>query len=145
MSLRDLLGADVEEVRTNRKQVQDLLAAARSNLDDAQIAGLSAENRFDIAYKTVMQCALVALLAHGLRPLSSRPGHHRTALESLVLTIGVSNEQVDLLNALRRQRNRVNYSGALVSYSMATECAQTAEQLLKQITMWLQENRKDLA
>lgn len=144
MSLRESLGPDVEEVRPNRKQVADMLAAARTNLDNAQVSGLSAENRFDIAYKTIMQCALVALLAHGLRPLSSRVGHHRTAIESLAQTIGASSQQVELLNALRRQRNRVNYSGSLVSDSTATECRQAAAQLLKQVTAWLRSNRKDL-
>lgn len=139
-----MLGADLEEVRTNRKQVADMISAARINLDNAQLAGLSAENRFDIAYKTIMQCALVALLAHGLRPLASRVGHHRTAIQSLTQTIGASNQQVELLNALRRQRNRVNYAGSLVSDSTSAECRQAAAQLLKQLTAWLQANRKDL-
>ena len=145
MSLRESLGADVEEVRTNRRQVADMLAAARTNLNDAQVTGLSAENRFDIAYKAIMQCALVALLAHGLRPLASRPGHHRIAIQSLELTINVSHEQVELLNALRRQRNRVNYSGALISDSTAAECSRAAAKLLGEVRGWLRENRKDLS
>ena len=44
--------------------VQRLLAAAARNLADAQIAQLSAENRFDTAYKCILQCAMLGLWAH---------------------------------------------------------------------------------
>ena len=42
--------------------VQRLLAAAARNLADARIAQLSPENRFDAAYKCILQCAMVGLL-----------------------------------------------------------------------------------
>lgn len=35
-----------------------LLAAARRNLRDARIGELSEEGQFDLAYKTIMQCAI---------------------------------------------------------------------------------------
>jgi hypothetical protein len=44
--------------------VQRLLAAIKRNLADAAVANISDETRFDAAYKAVMQCALVAMLAH---------------------------------------------------------------------------------
>lgn len=43
--------------------VQRLLAAAARNLADAQIAQLSPENRFDAAYKCILQCAMLGLPA----------------------------------------------------------------------------------
>jgi len=42
-----------------------LLAAAQRNIADAQLPGLSAENRFDAAYKVIMQLAMVALNSNG--------------------------------------------------------------------------------
>jgi hypothetical protein len=63
-----------------------MLAAAERNLADARLAALSAENRFDAAYKAIMQCAMLALRANGFRTLSSQAGHHQTALQTLPLT-----------------------------------------------------------
>ncbi len=65
MSLQNLVGKTLEPVKPDRKAVERLLDAAQRNPADAQLDGLSAENAFDLAYKSLMQSALVALLAHG--------------------------------------------------------------------------------
>jgi len=72
--------------------VQRLLQAISRNLHDAEAAGISDETRFDCAYKAVMQCALVAMMVAGYRPASNEPGHHQTLIQSLPLTLGVSND-----------------------------------------------------
>ena len=59
---------------------QRLLAAAMRNLLDAQLKQLNPENRFDAAYKCIMQCAMLGLWARGYRTSTSQPGHHQTAL-----------------------------------------------------------------
>jgi len=41
-----------------------LLDAARRNLADARVDVIGADNRFDAAYKCLMQCAMVGLWAH---------------------------------------------------------------------------------
>lgn len=51
--------------------VQRLLTAAARNLADAKITQLSPENRFDAAYKCIMQCAMIGLWAHGYRTSTS--------------------------------------------------------------------------
>ena len=38
--------------------------AAQRNIQDAQLKELSAENRFDAAYKAIMQLSMAALHAH---------------------------------------------------------------------------------
>jgi hypothetical protein len=43
-----------------------------------QLAGLSNENRFDAAYKAIMQLSNAALQAAGFRTLTSKTGHHQT-------------------------------------------------------------------
>ncbi len=48
-----------------------LLQAARQNLADARVQQISASNRFDAAYKCIMQCAIAgphAALAAGPAP-----------------------------------------------------------------------------
>ncbi len=98
MTLQSLAGKTLEPVVPDRLQVVRLLAAAERNLADAQIASVSAENRFDTAYKAIMQLAMVALNANGWRTCTSVPGHHRTALQTLALTVGVAPQKVRLLD-----------------------------------------------
>lgn len=85
--------------------MRKLLAAARRNLADAQIVEVSPDNRFDAAYKCVMQCAMLGLWANGYRTSTGQPGHHQTAIQCLGHTMGVSKDDVIVLDALRRQRN----------------------------------------
>lgn len=86
MTLQNLLGIGLDAVVPERSQVTRLMAAAERNLVDAQLPDLSAENRFDVAYKAIMQLAMIALHANGYRTLTSRPGHYQTAIQALTLT-----------------------------------------------------------
>ena len=95
----------LKEHQPTAAEVQRLLAAVNRNLQDAAAANISDETRFDAAYKAVMQCALVAMMAAGFRPAVNEPGHHQTMIQSLPLTLGVSNDVWLVLDALRRQRN----------------------------------------
>jgi hypothetical protein len=83
-----------------------LLAAAARNLTDARVTAISAETRFDAAYKSIMQVALAALMAHGYRPDTKRLGHHVTVLQGLTLTIDLAAARVRVLDTLRRQADR---------------------------------------
>lgn len=90
MILKNLLGISLDAVTPDQAQIGRLLAAAQRNIADSQIAGLSAESRFDAAYKAIMQCAMVALQANGYRTLSSKPGHHQTAIQTLTTSVALS-------------------------------------------------------
>lgn len=64
------------EFKAQREDIQRLLVAAERNLNDAAVTAISDENRFDAAYKCVMQCAMECaeqaqgLLAHVRRWLA---------------------------------------------------------------------------
>ena len=102
MTLKNLLGISLDAVNPDKAQLAKLLAAAQRNIADAQLQGLSTENRFDAAYKAIMQLAMVALNANGYRTLTSKPGHHQTAIQTLPLTVGLSQAKVIVLDALRK-------------------------------------------
>ena len=144
MTLKNLLGISLDAVPSDKALVARLLSAARRNIADAQLPGLSAENRFDAAYKAIMQLAMLGLNANGYRTLTSKPGHHQTATQSLALTVGVPREKVIVLDALRKQRNLSDYSGDLVPDSAAAECLASAQELLAHVDAWLKTNRFDL-
>lgn len=124
--------------------MQRLLAAAERNIADSRVAAVSDENRFDAAYKAIMQCALAAMLASGFRPSTSEPGHHQTLIQSLPLTLGVPNETWVVLDALRRKRNVADYSGETVLPEMAAEATQHATSLLRALQAWLKKQHPDL-
>ncbi|MBL8359960.1 MAG: DNA-binding protein [Rubrivivax sp.] len=144
MTLKNLLGISLDAIQADAATVGKLLAAAKRNLADAQLKGLSAENRFDAAYKAIMQLAMVALQANGYRTLTSKPGHHQTAIQTLTTSVGVAPEQVIVLDALRKQRNLSDYSGDLIPDAVAAECLASAQALQGHVLAWLKAHRPDL-
>lgn len=127
---------------TDRAEVGQLLEAARRNLADADVEAVSLETRFDVAYKAIMQVALVALLANGYRADSR--GHHQLMIQSLPLTIGISKERMVVLDAMRRKRNAADYLGSYVDQGSVEVCVVQAQVLLADVERWLRENRPEL-
>ena len=145
MTLENLLAIrQLQAHRADPVALRKLLDAARRNLADARIEQISADNRFDAAYKCVMQCAMIGLWANGYRTSTSQPGHHQTALQALPKTLGVEQDTVIVLDALRKQRNLSDYEGDPISDGTVAECSQQAERLLEQTRRWLRQNRPDL-
>jgi hypothetical protein len=145
MTLRDLLKiGQLKEHPPDAAEIQRLLAAAARNLADSQAMQVSPETRFDAAYKAIMQSALAALMAHGYRPDTKRPGHHMTVVQALSLTIGLASHRLVVLDALRRMRNQSDYTGGAIEESSAKECCAEAKRLLGEVTAWLKANRRDL-
>lgn len=106
-----------------------MLTTARSRLIDAQRSDNSAETRFDCAYTAIRAIADAALLAHGYRTSTSKPGHHQTTIQCLSHTLGVSVGVVRVLDALRKQRNLSDYDGESITDQALVECIEQALRL----------------
>lgn len=137
MTLDNLIGKLLERINPDSAAIQRLLEAAQRNIKDAELAGLSNENRFDAAYKAIMQLSNAALQAAGFRTLTSKTGHHQTMLQSLVKTVGIDTNRLIVLDALRKQRNVADYSGDLVEDAVVAECIKQAKELLVLTESWL--------
>src|SRR5258708_30801030 len=122
MTLNNLIGKSLEKIQIDPDTIKRLITAAERNIADAKITAVSAENRFDAAYKAIMQIANAALQAKGYRTLTSKPGHHQTMIQSLSKTLGVDRDTVILLDAMRKQRNVADYSGDIIPESTVKEC-----------------------
>lgn len=144
MTLKNLLGISLDAVTPDNALIGKLLAAAERNIADAQLPGLSVENRFDAAYKAIMQLSMVALNANGYRTQTSKPGHHQTAIQTLSLSVRLPQAKVIVLDALPKQRHLSDYSGDLVPESAAAECLSNAVELHTHVRGWLHANRPDL-
>ncbi|WP_231472359.1 DNA-binding protein [Pseudoxanthomonas suwonensis] len=138
LAIRQLMQHSADAVALRK-----LLEAARRNLADAQIPQVSADNRFDAAYKCVLQCAMLGLWGNGYRTSTSQPGHHQTAIQCLVHTMGVAPDEIIVLDALRRQRNITDYEGDPVSEATLATCLRQAARLLAHTEQWLRAHRPD--
>jgi hypothetical protein len=121
-----------------------LLDAAARNLDDARVEAISRETRFDAAYKAIMQSSLAAMYANGYRPATGKGGHHAVVQQALPKTIGLDNERVAILDALRKQRNLADYTGARLEARLVDSCIEAAGELLADVTSWLESNMPEL-
>lgn len=137
MTLDNLIGKLLERIEPDPIAIQRLLDAAERNIADAELMELSNENRFDVAYKAIMQLANAALQTSGFRTLTSKPGHHQTMIQSLVKTVGIETDRMIVLDALRKQRNITDYSGDLAEDAAVAECILQAKQLLSLTQAWL--------
>ncbi len=144
MSLQNLVGISLEPITPAKATVRRLLDAATRQIADAKVSAVSAETRFASAYTAIRMLADVGLHAHGYRTLTSRPGHHQTAIQALTLTFGVGASTVVRLDHLRNQRNATEYSGDIVPESAVTECLAQAEALHAAALAWLRANKKEL-
>lgn len=144
MTLNNLLGLSLESIEPDAASIARLLEAAQCSLADAQLPNLSSEGRFDMAYKAIMQAANAALQANGFRTLTSKPGHHQTMIQALPRTIGLETSTMVLLDQMRKQRNVIDYSGDLVSESLAAEVIKQAEALLGQVGAWIRTHKPHL-
>lgn len=145
MSLDNLEKMELlERHETDGRQVGDLLAAMERSLADAKVDAISAETRFDAAYRVIMNGALLALWANGYRPIKSKPGHHQLMIQALVKSIGIGSEEMSLLDTFRVKRNAIDYTGEMIDETSLEECIEAAGRLRTVVIQWLATNRPDL-
>jgi hypothetical protein len=145
MTLRNLVATkSLQQHTADRESVGKLLGSARRNLADAHVDAIGNDNRFDAAYKCIMQCAMLGLWANGYRTVTSQPGHHQTAIQCLTLSVGIAKETVIVLDGLRKQRNINDYVGDPISDAALASCLDEAARLLARTERWLQEHHPRL-
>ena len=114
MGLQNLVGISLEQITPAKETIKRLLDAAARHIADAKVHAISAETRFSSAYTAIRMLADVGLHAHGYRTLTSKPGHHQTAIQTLPTTLGVDSQTLIRLDKLRKQRNLTEYTGDLI-------------------------------
>ena len=144
MGLQNLVGISLEQITPAKEIVKRLLDAAARHIADAKVNAISAETRFTSAYTAIRMLADVGLHAHGYRTLTSKPGHHQTAIQTLPTTLGVDSQTLIRLDKLRKQRNITEYTGDLIPESAVAECVSQAQALHAATRNWLKANKSDL-
>jgi hypothetical protein len=123
----------LDEVPPSPDVVARMLSAARQQLKEAAVMQLSNETRFDCAYDAIRAVADVALLLNGYRTLTSKPGHHQTAIHTLAHTLDVDANTVCILDGLRRRRAGSVDQGETVTDAALEECLRQSRALLRRL------------
>lgn len=131
------------EEPTDSEEIRMLLVKIDERISDAARRVVSNDSTFDIAYEGVLQMALVALRAHGLR-VRTKDGHHTIAIQALTTTIGLPNDDMVVLDAFRRNRARNLYGTRQPSDAEVTGLIESAQKLRRALQVWLETNRPDL-
>jgi hypothetical protein len=125
------------------EELTDLFAVIDRDLEDASVPRLSEDWRLGIAYNAALQLATLALAAEGYRP--GRERAHERAILSLRFTLGTSAKTVDVIDAVRRKRNQINYERAgTTSTAEANEFYEVAVALRAEVVRWLRKNHRAL-
>lgn len=132
--------------RTSKQELEALRAAIERNLSDAGLAGLSADNRFGLAYEAALLAAKLAIHAAGYR-VKAVPGAHRTTFDALGLALGPTHQdRVDYFELCRRRRNELSYEAAnIVTARQAAEILGEARQLVLSVEEWIRTHHGHLA
>jgi hypothetical protein len=144
MSLQNLLGISLEQITPQKETVRRLLDGAARHIADAKVKAISAETRFSSAYTAIRMLADVGLHVHGFRTLTSKPGHHQTAIQTLPKSLDVDSQTVIRLDKLRKQRNLTEYTGDIIPESAVAECLYQAESLYAAAIAWLKRHKPNL-
>jgi len=144
MTLQNLVGISLDRITPAKETIKRLLEGAARHIADAKVQAISSETRFGSAYTAIRMLADVGLHAHGYRTLTSKPGHHQTAIQTLPTTLGVDPRTVVRLDALRKQRNLTEYTGDVIPDSAVIDCLTHAQSLYALTLDWLQNNKREL-
>jgi len=139
-----LVGISLDRIAPAKETIRRLLDGAARHIADAKVQAISAETRFGSAYTAIRMLADVGLHAHGYRTLTSKPGHHQTAVQTLPTTLGVDPRTVVRLDALRKQRNLTEYTGDIIPDSAVTDCLTHAQSLYALTLDCLENNNREL-
>lgn len=134
----------VRQERTrNRQTIQSQLRAAVQKYKDSRNVSVSGPTRLDAAYDAILFCALAAFAAQGYR-ISSRPGHHRIAMEGLAGTLNLNESTYDELETLLDLRNSKYDGFESVDEQTLTDALQLSSHVLTTVSNWLAQNHPDL-
>ena len=118
------------------EEIADLFAVVDRDLEVAGLPSLSADWQLGIGYNAVLQLATLALAAEGFR--MGRDRAHERAILSLRHTAGIEARTVDLLDAVRRKRNQINYEHAgATSAADAAAFHKVVMALRREVVRWL--------
>lgn len=130
--------------KSSRQEIQNLLEIVDRDIKDSRQKGLSADQRFGIAYNAALKLCTILVYAEGYKPEKSL-AHYRT-LQALPLVLGPEKEDdADYLDFCRSKRNTVEYDCVgVATNSEANELIGYVKELKEEVIKWIKVNHPEL-
>ena len=131
--------------RASKPELDELRVMVERNLGDAELAGISDEGRFSMAYNAARLVAVMAIRVSGYRV--KQPGAHFNTFQALaaVEAPGIA-AMASYLDICRVKRNEVSYVRAHdVTGVEAAELLRKARQFWAAVKAWIVARRPSLA
>ena len=145
MSLDDWLNNRwIHQHETSAEEIQGLLHSAEEDLRSAEIEGIAAGWRLNMAYTAALRYARAALYVCGYRP--GREREHERTIDSLSYTVdSVDADTIKLLHKIRKIRHTATYDSIdMISDVEADAAMKAAGDLGKKVTDWFKTNHMNL-
>lgn len=128
---------------TSRQELDGLLSIVARELADSQVEGVSADGRFNHAYRAAVTLATVLLLASGYTPARGQSHHYRT-IEAMSEILGPrAKDDVAYLQSCRAKRNAAEYDAANeATETEVDELVAFAKELSKTVQTWLRRQQR---
>ena len=132
--------------RTERaKKSSTSSGAVTRNIGDARLPGLSADNKFGLAYEAAILLAKMAIGCAGYRVKGS--GAHYTTFAALELAIGPTAARAgSYFDRCRRKRNELSYDRAgIVTETEAEELLREVRRFQRMVGAWIRRHHSQFA
>jgi len=144
MSLDNLLGKGLENAAADADEVARYLAMIEAKLKDSKNPGNSLVSRFDLAFESLLQTAVLALRANGYRT-TSQAGHPQLAIQTLPKSVGIDVAEVRILQEFRKKRSAGLYQADYSPTEQEVKSViRSADALLGKVRDWIRANRREL-
>ena len=142
MSLSDWAKNDwLKAHKTSQEELDGLFSIVERELRDSQIMGVSADGRFNHAYRASLTLATILLYKSGYMPARGQ-SHHLRTISAIPEILGAgSKDDAEYLEKCRVKRNASEYDSANeASDGEANELIEFAKQLEKTVRERLKGN-----
>lgn len=141
--MKDLLNdGRLEEHRTSKKEIKQLLAVFDRDITDARIEALSTDRKFATAYNAALMMARVALASSGYR--TAGEGGHYWTIQALAFILPLDTGTIYKFNKFRQKRNISGYEMiGMVSKQDVKDMFGLAQELHRAVLKWLVENHPE--
>lgn len=110
----------------DQNEFDGMLKSAKRRLQDSQVANLSEDSQFSLAYGAAHSLSLAAMRWHGYRS-----DNRYLVFQCLQHTLGLENKKWRVLDLCHKQRNLAEYEGHLeISPQLLHELIEVTKELL---------------
>jgi hypothetical protein len=122
---------------TSKQELDDIREMIATNLNDANVVGLSGQGRYEFAYNAARLMATAVIRASGYRVIS-KAGHHYFSFQALESADSAFIKAAVHFDAARRKRNDFSYDTPVsISDTDADELVQAVQQFQHEIEQWI--------